>query len=143
MTVNNVRAGLRLRCSNGVNSEVRRACLVFCKWLRKERDFPIRVVVYLKKDDRIKNMDGKLVVATFFAPYDKTNEPYIRIATGDYNELLKERGKDNALVAYLRSIAHEVVHYKQWLKGVNFDEQKANRESKSLIRKYAQTRLHP
>ena len=103
----------------------------------------MRVVIYLKKDERIKNMNGELVTATFFAPFDKANEPYIRIATGDYDRLLKECGKDNALAAYLRSIAHEIIHYKQWIRDYPLDESKANRESKDLIRRYAKTRLHP
>jgi hypothetical protein len=68
--------------------------------------------VYLKKDYQIKNKYSKeLVSATFFAPYDKAIEPYIRIATGDYEELVSERGEIDALWALLGSMAHEIVHY--------------------------------
>ncbi|MFS0605303.1 hypothetical protein [Peribacillus frigoritolerans] len=49
----------------------------------------------------------------FFAPYDKTVEPYIRIATGDYEESVSERGKNDALWAILSSMAHEIIHYQQ------------------------------
>jgi hypothetical protein len=44
------RKGLRIRTEAGVHPEVKRACLEFAKWLRTEYNFPIRVVVYLKKD---------------------------------------------------------------------------------------------
>ncbi|WP_157831116.1 MULTISPECIES: hypothetical protein [Bacillaceae] len=54
-------------------------------------EFPIRVVV---TDSQLKTRDTReLASATFFAPYDKTVEPYIRIATGDYEELVSERKK--------------------------------------------------
>ncbi|MEH6882331.1 hypothetical protein V7Z92_00085 [Priestia megaterium] len=52
-----------------------------------------------------------MVTATFFAPYEKDVEPYIRIATGDYTDLIRERGKIDALYAMLDSIAHELCHY--------------------------------
>ena len=55
-------------------------------------EYPIGVEVYLKKSDQIKTIDSKgMVSATFFEPYDKNVEPYIRVATGDYEELVQER----------------------------------------------------
>ncbi|MFE7061766.1 hypothetical protein ACFVAD_06420 [Sutcliffiella sp. NPDC057660] len=69
------RQGLRIRCEQGVHSEVRRACLGFAKWLRKKFEFPIRVVVYLKKDYQIKSKtDKELVSGTFLGPYDKNEK---------------------------------------------------------------------
>jgi hypothetical protein len=107
MKEENPRQGLRIRCEQGVHPEVRRACLEFSRWLREEFEFPIRVVVYLKKDYRIKSqVDKELVTGTFFGPFDKNEEPYIRIATGNYLELLKEIGRDDALAAILGTFAH-------------------------------------
>ncbi|MFL0365896.1 hypothetical protein ACH0BF_23105 [Pseudobacillus sp. 179-B 2D1 NHS] len=144
MTDEVLRNGLRVRCEQGVHLEVRRACLEFGKWMRKEFDFPIRVVVYLKKDYQIKNITTKeLVSATFFAPYDKTQEPYIRIATGDYLELLEELGQDNALASILGSIAHEVGHYYQWVDNKDLDEDEAEDYGEYMLDLYAQTREHP
>jgi hypothetical protein len=70
------------------------------------------------------------VSATFFAPFDKCVEPYIRVATGDYLELLEKNGQDNALAAFLGSIAHEMGHYYQWIDDLELDEEGAenNRE---------------
>jgi hypothetical protein len=138
------RQGLRIRCEQGVHPEVRRACLEFGKWLRKEFEFPVRVIVYLKKDYQIKNKSAKqLVSATFFAPFEKSEEPYIRIATGDYKELLEENGQDNALGAILSSIAHELGHYYQWVDDRELDEEEAENNSEYMIYLYAQTRDHP
>ncbi len=63
--------------------------------------FPIRIPIYLKDTEAIRTMDGELVSATFFQPDKRTDEPYIRVATGDYSEMLSCRGKDNALAAIL------------------------------------------
>ncbi|WP_338789643.1 hypothetical protein V8Z81_27225 (plasmid) [Priestia megaterium] len=127
-----------------MNSEVRRACLEFAKWLRKEFAFPIRVLVYLKKDDQIKNKFTKeLVSATFFAPYDKQEEPYIRIATGDYMELLHELGKDDALASILNSIAHELGHYYQWIDDEELEEESAEDTADYIMGLYSDTRDHP
>ncbi|SFA99896.1 MULTISPECIES: hypothetical protein [unclassified Bacillus (in: firmicutes)] len=138
------RTGLRIKSELGIHPEVRRACLEFAKWVRKEFEFPKRVVVYLKKDYQIKNRFTKeLVSATFFAPFDKSEEPYIRIATGDYKELLEQNGQDNALAAILGSIAHELGHYYQWIDDLELDEDGAENNREYMLDLYSQTRDHP
>ncbi|WP_256256289.1 hypothetical protein [Paenibacillus sp. BC26] len=102
------------------------------------------MVVYLKRDYQIKNRYTKeLVSATFFAPYDKNEEPYIRVATGDYLELVNDRGQDNALVAILGSVAHELGHYYQWLDDKELDEEIADEYRDEIIEEYESTRDHP
>ena len=142
-----VRTGLRLRCDKDVDPEVKRACKEFCNWLRENYYFPIRVPIYLKSTERIKGKDGELVSATFTGPYNKYLEPYIRVSAGDYNELLEKNGKDNALAAYLVSIAHELTHYFQWINDLKLtemgEERQANQYSYFLLDEYAETRDHP
>ena len=138
------RTGLRIRSEQGVHPEVRRACLELAKWLRIEFEFPIRVPVYLKKSDQIKNTFTKeLVSATLFAPYDKEQEPYIRIATGDYMELVQELGQDDALASILNSIAHELGHYYQWIDDEELEEESAEDTADYIMDLYAETRDHP
>lgn len=141
------RYGLRLRIDREVDSEVKRACKEFAKWLRSEYLFPKRVVVYIKSSRQIEALDGELVSATFFGPYDYRFEPYIRIATGDYCDLLDKLGKDNALAAILCSISHELTHYYQWVNNLPLteigEERQAKSYSKYIIKEYAQTREHP
>ncbi|PGK52058.1 hypothetical protein CN918_30165 [Priestia megaterium] len=133
------RSGLRLRSETGVHPEVRQTCIDFCKWLRTRMEFPIRVVIYLKKDYQIKNRYSKeLVTATFFAPYEKDVEPYIRIATGDYEELIEERGKEDALYAMLESIGHELVHYRQWVEDRELEEEEAEQKGVEMVDEYAE-----
>ncbi|MCM3170335.1 hypothetical protein [Peribacillus frigoritolerans] len=134
------RTGLRLRSEAGVHPEVRSVCIKFCKWLRSQMEFPVRVVIYLKKDYQIKNRTTKqMVTATFFAPYDKNVEPFIRIATGDYSESIEERGTKDALYAMLDSIAHEIIHYQQWLENRELNEEEAEEKGYKLVDSYAET----
>ncbi|MED4002555.1 hypothetical protein [Priestia aryabhattai] len=84
-----------------------------------------------------------MVSATFFAPYDKQEEPYIRIATGDYMELLHELGKDDALASILNSIAHELGHYYQWIDDDELEEESAEGTADYIMGLYSDTRDHP
>ena len=96
-----IRHGLSVRYEREVNPEVKRACTEFCKWLREEYFFPQRIKVYLKASPQIKAKDNEMVSATIWLPGDKLEEPFIKIAVGDYHERLQERGKDHALAGIL------------------------------------------
>ena len=63
--------------------------------------------------------------------------PYIRVATGDYRDLRRTRGRDNALAMYLGSFAHELVHYDQWLRGIDGHELGVVRRAHRLVDRYA------
>ena len=141
------RSGLRMRYDVEVNEDVRRSVSEFVFWLRKEYTFPKRVCVYVKADRRIKSMKGDMVCGTFFRPADRDREPYIRIATGDYVELLAKWDRDNALAAILSTLAHELTHYFQWLNDLDLtligEERQATCYARQILSDYAQTRDHP
>lgn len=73
-------------------------------------------------------------------PYNKNEEPYIRMATGDFEELVSERGEENAIYAILECMAHEIIRYRQWLENPDMDAEKAEteaeRESTNLVDEY-------
>ena len=87
------------------------------------------------------------VVGSFFEPFSYLDEPYIRIAAGDYNELANHLGKDNALASILLSLAHELTHYYQWINNIQLTpvgrEWQAARYANYIIDEYASTREHP
>ncbi len=143
----NCRKGVRLKFEKGVDEEVVRACKEFVAWLRKEYEFPIRVPIYFKNTKYIKSQNGQFVSAIFLGPYDKSLEPYIRIAVDDYYDMLTERGKDNALASILHSVAHELSHYFQWLKDLDSGKLNIERQAKyyadEILLDYAETREHP
>lgn len=74
-------------------------------------------------------------------------EPYIRVAAGDYEELLKHYGKDNALAAILLTIAHELTHYFQWINDINLTKIGMERQPTSyaqyILEEYKGIREHP
>lgn len=141
------RNGIRFRYGKTVHPEVKRAFTQFALWLRTRYSFPIRVVVYVKGEKIIRAKDGENVVGTFFEPFSFMDEPYIRIATGDYNEMASTLGKDDALASILLSLAHELTHYFQWINNIQLTptgrERQATRYANYVIDEYALTHEHP
>ena len=127
-----------------VDPEVRRACKDFAKWVRQEYYFPVRIPVYVKSAVRIKAKDGDRVCGTFWRPDDYNEEPYARIATGDYPQLREKRGTYNALAEILLSMAHELTHYFQWINELPLtpigEERQATRYSYYILDEYSKTR---
>lgn len=143
----NRRTGLRFRYEPDVDPEVKDACKRFAKWLRSEYYFPLRVPVYVKGKEYIKARDGEHVVGIFFESFNYSDEPYIKIATGDYPKIKKSWGRDNALASILNSIAHELTHYYQWINNLQLTdigrERQATRYAGYIIDEYATTCEHP
>lgn len=142
-----VRRGIRLRFDKEVHPEVRTAVMNFVKWLRLCYEFPLRVRVYVFSTEKIKAKDGDLVYGTFFRPYKYGEEPYIRIATGDYLQLFDECGRDDALATILGVLAHEFSHYYQYINQCELtpkgEELQARYFEKEILWLYSQTRDHP
>lgn len=141
------RTGIRFRYDKDVHFEVKRACSQFAIWLRTQYYFPLRVAVYVKGTKTIRTQDGENVVGSFFEPYSYLDEPYIKIATGDYDELVSDLGDDNALASILLSLAHELTHYYQWINNIPLTsigrERQAARYANYIIDEYSLTRDHP
>ena len=143
----NHRTGLRIRFDKSVNANVKRAVKDFAGWMRYEYFFPIRIPIYIKDKYRIIAKDGDKVCGTFFGPENICDEPYIRIAVGDYDYLLNKRPIDDVLASYLSVIAHELTHYYQWANGLELtpigEERQATMYARYIMDEYAETREHP
>lgn len=143
----NRRSGLRLRINSNVDSDVRIACLKFAKWLRLEYEFPLRVPIYIKGSVYLSAKDGEKCVGLFFEPSDYSQEPYITIAAGDYEQRKKTVGRDDALAGILSTIIHELTHYFQWINGLDLTdigrERQATMYSRRILDEYASTCEHP
>lgn len=141
------RTGIRFRYDKTVDNEVKRACSQFAKWMRREYYFPARVPVYVKDAKTIRAKDGDKVKGIFFEPKLYSDEPYIKIAVGDYYDLVKKHGKDNALAMILSSLAHEITHYYQWINNIELTktgaERQASQYAKYILYEYSQTREYP
>lgn len=109
-----VRTGITFRFENGVHEDIKFLFLDFAKWLSSNFDFPVRVAVYVKSSETITLRNGNIAWGSFryFGTYD---EPYIRIPTGDYLHEAERVGNEEAAVAILSSLVHELTHYFQWI----------------------------
>jgi len=132
------RSGLRIRGHRG-HPHVRAALIRYARWLRLQFDFPIRVSVYLLPGHVVRTMRGDECSASIFLPWSRKQEPYIRIATGDYPNLHRERGRDDVLAAYLISLSHEVLHYGQWIETGDSSERGVVAKAKSLVQSHAKS----
>lgn len=136
------RSGMWIRGERG-HPAVRAALIRYARWLRCQFTFPVRVPVYLLPSSKVVTMHGERVSASIFLPWDRTVEPYIRIATGDFPELCRHHGRDNALAAFLTSLSHEVLHHRQWIDTGRSWERGVATRAKRLVQAYAETVDHP
>ncbi len=134
--------GLRIR-GHLAHRDVRNAIVRFARWIRTEYCFPVRCPVYLSPHYRLTMIDGSIVTASFFAPWDSNVEPYIRIATGDYRPPRSRYNRNNVLAGYLHSLAHELVHYWQWVESGDTTERGVIVRAGSIVGAYALTTDNP
>ena len=117
--------GLRLVFSDGVNSNLRLECTLFCKWLRAKYFFPIRIVVrmlsysefttYIGNENEMKEAVFRYQLEFDNKAPEEKRLPKIFIATGKYDKQQKRHGVNKTTRHYLNSIAHELTHYFQWI----------------------------
>lgn len=138
----NKRTGLRI-CGARGHPEVRAAFVRFARWLRANHEFPIRVPVYLSPLVKITTMHRELADGSFVAPFDRNVEPHIRIATGDYPAIRRERGRDDALAEMISCLCHEIIHYQQWIGTGELWERGVGRQQTTLLHRYSSTVDHP
>ena len=129
------RTGLRLRAARG-RPEVQAVVRPFVRWLRERYEFPVRVPVYLSPAPQVRTVHGDWCSASFFAPWDRRVEPYIRLATGEYPTLRRRWGRSRAAVSHLISLAHEVLHYEQWVRGRPLSERCLPERASQVVRQY-------
>ena len=122
--------GLRCYFDSRCSFEVKKSCKRFSRWLRNNFHFPVKVLISFMAYDSIEATDGDYVSALFVEPFMGPEYPHIYIAVGDYDVQKKEAGQDNALGGILRSVAHELTHYYQWLNGIKLTETGYERQAR-------------
>ena len=132
------RTGLRVVTRIGVHNDVRRAVLKFASWIRLRYEFPIRLTIYLSGKEHICLSSGECGSSLFLEPFNKTDEPHITIAAGDYASLLKECGnRDDALCATVNSAVLHILNYQNWWFDHTWSKATIGRNRKKLLRAYA------
>ena len=141
------RSGIKVDFDKEVNIDLRNAIKEMIVWLRTEYEFPIRVRIYVKKDLLVKATDGDMVPDLFFWPDNRYDEPYIKLATGDYDELLETLDRDDAIATILIALLHEMTHYFQWINGLEITDPSLDEQARicarTVLNDYADKRDHP
>lgn len=130
-----IRIGLRMHYDRHINNFLKCILVHYVNWIRKNYQFPIRINVYIKNRSQIKALDSSSVSATFFGPFDRLQEPYIKVAVGDFNDWIKETDLFQAVCSVLSSLAHEFTHYYQWVNNFNLTEVQEERQANYFSRK--------
>lgn len=133
--INPRRSGILLRGSR-VDKETRQPFAEFLKWLRTQYEFPVRVPVYLFPSSYLITQDGHEVNGSFVAPFTPSEEPLIRIAAGDLASQIREHGRIEAVGTHLCTLAHECVHYWQWVDTGEIWERGVRVKSRGIIDRY-------
>lgn len=132
--------GLYIKFEKNVPIPVRGFCLDFIKWVRKNFEFPIKVNIYVKESYRVKAKDGEMVVGTFWRPSIYGTQTYIRLATGDYYELVKQRNEEQAMWMILLTLSHELTHYFQYINKISltglYEERQAEKYGDYILHQY-------
>lgn len=130
--------GVSLRFAKGVDGGLKRKIMAFCRWMRRNYVFPIKLKIFISDAPYIVNsITGEKVSASIFLPYDKSS-PLARVSTGDYRKDIEEIDQFSADCNVLASIAHEVTHYFQWLRDdtAEPDERQAQRKAVRIVYQY-------
>ncbi|WP_160680638.1 tetratricopeptide repeat protein [Clostridium sp. C8-1-8] len=131
-----LRNGLRIRCLDEIESQLREIVLEFGKWIRGKLDFPVAVTVYIRSKYVSKVNNEEVFLASFFAPDSRTDNPYIRVDVENH----KDNGVNEFRKSILVSISHEIIHYVQWLEELEFCEEDAENRSEQLVEKFIEDR---
>ena len=134
--------GLKMKYDKEIKQEVKRLFQRLAAWIRERFYFPIQVSVYVKTDKRVKARDGDACVSVSFLPDSFNDEPDIKIATGDYEELIARQGILQARAALIHPLLHELTHYFQWINSKQLtpigENRQANHYADNLLEEYLQ-----
>lgn len=134
------RCGLRIRCLDGIELQLREIVIEFGKWIRTELDFPVTVTVYLRSKYISKINNKETFLSAFYVPDSRGYNPYIRVDVENHKDNLNNINEFRKSI--LVSIAHEIIHYMQWLEELDFCEEDAENKSEQLVEKFLEDRVY-
>lgn len=133
---------IKLSVRPTVNKLIAKKITNYIDWLSKNYDFPLPVDINITGAKFVYNsITVEKVLGTFYAPFDKEERSRIKISTGDFAQLMKLYGKEDAIFYILETISHEIQHYYQWVDDLDFDEEDAEYGATELTTEYIESLL--
>lgn len=131
---------IKLSVRPTVNKLIAKKIINYIEWLSKNYEFPLQVDINITGAKFVYNsITVEKVNGTFYAPFDKTERSRIKISTGDFAQLMKLHGKEDAIFYMLETISHEIQHYYQWVDDLDFDEEDAEYGATELTTEYMES----
>ncbi|MFJ3330680.1 hypothetical protein [Enterococcus sp. NPDC086594] len=131
---------IKLSVRPTVNKLIAKKIINYIEWLSKNYEFPLQVDINITGAKFVYNsITVEKVIGTFYAPFDKAERSRIKISTGDFAQLMKLHGKDDAIFYILETISHEIQHYYQWVDDLDFDEEDAEYGATELTTEYMES----
>lgn len=131
---------IKLSVRPTVNNLIAKKITNYIDWLSKNYDFPLPLDINITEAKFVYNsITVEKVFGTFYAPFDKEERSRIKISTGDFAQLMKLHGKEDAIFYILETISHEVQHYYQWVDDLDFDEEDAEYGATELTAEYMES----
>ncbi|WP_301389549.1 hypothetical protein [Enterococcus entomosocium] len=131
---------IKLSVRPTVNKLIAKKIINYIEWLSKNYEFPLQVDINITGAKFVYNsITVEKVIGTFYAPFDKTERSRIKISTGDFAQLMKLHGKEDAIFYMLETISHEIQHYYQWVDDLDFDEEDAEYGATELTTEYMES----
>ncbi|WP_394921070.1 hypothetical protein [uncultured Robinsoniella sp.] len=104
---------------SGVDKYVKDVIYNFCRNIETSYQIIAPLNIYVANKPYVIAEDGDKVVGVFWHPWeldDREECAYIKLAAGDYEELVRARGKINAIFAILYPLSGNIVKYLTWTK---------------------------
>lgn len=124
------------KAEDRVEKQVVKSICLFTEWLLKTIPFPRKLSIHLINKSELITSKGEAATGSFFAPFDPAKTSQIKIAVGDFQDESKECGASFVLQNYYYTLAHEIIHYQQWIEKKPFREREANSKAEDLVDRF-------
>ncbi|PJI07265.1 MULTISPECIES: tetratricopeptide repeat protein [Clostridium] len=135
-----IRGGLRIRYESHMDLQLKDIIIEFARWLRKKYIFPIRLTIYIRYEYKSKANNSDKFLASFLEPDSEKYNPHIRVEVKNHRDDVDDTNEFRKYI--LISIAHEIIHYMQWIKKVDFCEKEAEYKSEKLVQLFIKERFY-
>ena len=128
-----------------INLLLKREINAFIRWLRKSYCFPQKLKIFFCRESSILSyVSTEECYSSIFFPKSRFQHPVIRIAIGDFDEYVLERGTINAICDCFFSIARMIDFYYQYQQyasqdNYEFDKKRASKKGKQIVYAFLKT----
>ena len=108
---------IKIVYDDGVDQYVKDVIYNFCRNLERNYQFVVPLNIYVVNKPHLDNEAGDKSVCAYGSPWKLSERgAYIKMAVGDYDDLVRERGRYDAVFAILEPLSDKIIIYLTWTK---------------------------